>query len=536
MRNKLAAFTLLSIPLMLLVAQYVYRNNYFPLSSKISVSPAQAQTGGTTYYISPTSPPGNDQNNGLSEATPLATFNRAWELLYPGDTLILLDGVYRQTLKPGKRNGTADAPITIRAKNDGKAIIDGEGVRIPVDIGDTWTGESGQNPVGRYFVVEGIVAKDSSGSVYKIVNGDNNIFRRVSGYNANKDGNDHVFTVWSYNNVLEDCVAAGTGRKMILSYRKGNNTIRRCYAQWEMWEGANFCPGPWPWGEQIETYNSSNNIIENSIAVGRSTNGINSFAQGGATSSNNQILGSISIRTGMNRDGSQIYWECPSPYNPNCPYCTDFKGNGGLRQGFNMGNADGSIVTNNVWKDVFAWGNGGLGFHANISTPSGSNNQLIRATMANNGLGDPIYSEIKGKSMRDKDLAEFEVLQDNKIEGTTHQGQGARVEYRYVDGVLTSEPLWPWPMEDRIRTEFAEILGINDYSVTKTIYPILAQYGAVPITGSADLNNDNLVNATDAAILFNNWFNPATSSADIYSDNKVNGIDFSYLKRDWTGN
>ncbi len=32
----------------------------------------------------------------------------------------------------------------------------------------------------------------------------------------------------------------------------------------------------------------------------------------------------------------------------------------------------------------------------------------------------------------------------------TDDGVGASICYRYVDGVLTNEPLWPWPMQGRI--------------------------------------------------------------------------------------
>ncbi len=39
------------------------------------------------------------------------------------------------------------------------------------------------------------------------------------------------------------------------------------------------------------------------------------------------------------------------------------------------------------------------------------------------------------------------------IQGTEHQGEGARLTHRYVDGVLTDQPLWPWPMEERIQRE-----------------------------------------------------------------------------------
>ena len=75
------------------------------------------------YYISPN---GYDNRSGLSESEAWATFNHAWHYLYPGDTLILLDGTYYQTLAPNVRDGTENFPITVKALHDGKAIIDGQ--------------------------------------------------------------------------------------------------------------------------------------------------------------------------------------------------------------------------------------------------------------------------------------------------------------------------------------------------------------------------------------------------------------------------
>ena len=80
-------------------------------------------TGDTTFYISPT---GNDSQSGLSATEAWATFERAWKSMDPGDTLILMDGVYKQSLNP-RGGGVEGKPITIRAQHDGKAIIDGEG-------------------------------------------------------------------------------------------------------------------------------------------------------------------------------------------------------------------------------------------------------------------------------------------------------------------------------------------------------------------------------------------------------------------------
>ena len=56
-------------------------------------------------------------------------------------------------------------------------------------------------------------------------------------------------------------------------------------------------------------------------------------------------------------------------------------------------------------------------------------------------------------------------------------GEGARLTHRYVDGVLTNVPLWPWPMEERIQDELGFSLTemitnlIYDTSDLSEIYP-----------------------------------------------------------------
>lgn len=449
-----------------------------------------------TYYVSPT---GNDSASGTSQSTPWATFNRSWQSLQPGDTLLLMDGTYYQSIAPNVRDGAPNPAINIndyqtypldhperiknyikvKAINDGKAIIDGQGARIPVSSGYAPNGWW----VGSYYVIEGVVAKNSSESVFVIENS-NVVIRRCSGYNANINGNDHVFLLYGYNNLLEDCIAAGSGRKMILIIGAGagggSSIVRRCFAAWQAWKGANFCPGPWPWGDTIESYNSSNNIIENSIGYGKAPlNGINVFAQSGATAANNKVLGSVMIKSGMNWDGSQEVWPCPSPYNSGCPSCADFSSNDALRMGFHLGNADGSYVTDNLFQDVFAWGNGGLGFNVSLR-PIGStnmNNRLVRATLLNNGVGNPIYAYIQNKSMTSEQRQLLSEIADSKIDGVAYNGGGgARLIYRYVDGKLMdgtngqpAQQLWPWPMESRIKDEFAQELGVSNFSVTQAI-------------------------------------------------------------------
>jgi hypothetical protein len=430
------------------------------------------------YYLSPS---GSDSNTGTKETQAWATFNRAWLDLYPGDTLILLDGIYYQTLNPNKRNGEAGKPITIRAKNDGKAIIDGEYKRIPIKLGNTWPG-----PIGNYFILEGLIAKNSNGAVVTIDGGKYNILRRISAYNANTDTNSAVIGVlWesSQYNLIEDCVAAGTGRKMLYTFKGENNIFRRCFVDWQSWDGREWhdC---WPWGDGIEIYNGSFNIIENSITYSKNpTWAINVMANSlEAKAVGNKVLGSIALSAGIKEDSSVMEWGNirPQPTNHTCVRNFDWPGQ---RVGF-MVYGQGEI-RDNLWQDIFSWGNAGLGLSINPGTeyhPNTGNNRIIRAAIFNNGLDNPIgpwpgrYGGLETDALF-VELSKFDSIENSYIEKifvdwpdypngernlTSMTGEGARLTHRYIDGELTDVPLWPWPMEERIQNE----LGI---SVTEII-------------------------------------------------------------------
>lgn len=54
--------------------------------------------------------------------------------------------------------------------------------------------------------------------------------------------------------------------------------------------------------------------------------------------------------------------------------------------------------------------------------------------------------------------------------------QGARLLRRYQDGVLTDQPLWPWPVNQRI-IEAMKSAGYAPVDVTATIEKLL---GPIP--------------------------------------------------------
>ncbi len=69
-----------------------------------------------TYYVSPT---GSDKNTGLSESSPL-TLQKAADITNPGDTVLIMDGVYKNASATGQvvlitRSGGPDAWITYKA-------------------------------------------------------------------------------------------------------------------------------------------------------------------------------------------------------------------------------------------------------------------------------------------------------------------------------------------------------------------------------------------------------------------------------------
>jgi len=418
---------------------------------------------GNSYFLSPT---GDDNNNGNSPEQAWATFDRAWLQLQPGDTLVLLDGVYHQSIHP-QNIGEIGNPVTIRAQNDGQAIIDGEGVRIPILI------EKYRNS---YLAISGIIARNSSESVYKIT-GDHNILQRVSGYDANTDENAMVISISGDYNLLEDCVAAGTGRKMIVVFKGEHNIIRRCFVDWREWDGRNWrdC---WPWGEGIEIYTASYNIIENSIAYGHTARAaISLLAQGGAASNGNKILGAMAISSGMEEDGTPMVWNPPRPQ-PSVSQCVaEIYEWPQYMSGFGVA-VNGGILHDNLLQDILAWGSAryGLSFNVTASNNDINNNYVNRATVFNNGLNEltePYWGPL-GSGARTTELVNFSSIDNSNIEniwtGSTfisQTGEGARLTYRYIDGVMTTEPLWPWPMEDRIMSE----LG---YSVTNMMMGIIS--------------------------------------------------------------
>jgi len=96
---------------------------------------------GAEYHVAQERPRASDDNAGTA-AMPWKTISRAAEVLQPGDTVTVHEGVYREYVQP-KRSGKEGAPIAYRAADGERVIITG------ADVIDDWVLDEGDDPVWR---------------------------------------------------------------------------------------------------------------------------------------------------------------------------------------------------------------------------------------------------------------------------------------------------------------------------------------------------------------------------------------------------
>src|SRR5262245_12815175 len=409
------------------------------------------------YYASPT---GLSTNSGLTQSVPIRPqdFLRNASRAKPGKTLCLRDGTYRGSAfmiqpTPGL-SGLRGDPITIRALNDGGAVIDGQFARYPVLLsGNDW------------FVLEGFNAKSSLREVIVLNAGSaNNIFRRVIAWDANIAWNVHTINVYgnSTHNLFEDVAAFGTGRNTISCAEGGTNcTFRRVWARWE---------GSINVGGKLvfqTSYNTTGVSCENCIATwsGESmpqeyalyNNGApdgsgRTFAnftvqepfaffrsRGSSSTSlkclNAEILGSLSYLKSTVRYGGAQAWHIPGR-------AGDLTGTIGC---FHVRHSMSFIHPshprfNNIWGILLERGTTDLSAF-NVTSVRGTKGDQLGGGSWNIGTGSSGWSTGTSRAA--------------VASPWTTTGAGANLCKRWVNGQVTTEPLWPWPMNDRIKAATA---------------------------------------------------------------------------------
>ena len=412
------------------------------------------------YYASPTG--GGD---GLSPSTPFRVSD-FWAVAAPGKTLCLLDGEYtggNSMIIPGRLKGTSGMPITIRALNDGGATINGQNINNTVYL-------RGND----YFTIEGINAHNSISSVFDVGISNNVIIRRACGWDA-ADLNTNIFSVLgrSAYSLFEDCAGWGICRKVYQLFGGADYvTLRRC---WGRWEGSHVvgpketytlaynnrhalfenCIGTWSGERMKETYYLGDYYGGYWLVNGKPVKYNNyEVAQPYAIFGMDEITDDYSMDKNLNSSmlGCLAYTLPTDRFNSanvmmfltkvdsvNLADLVAVRPQDGTVKPFYFSSLNGGHATN---------------LHASRLTSIGGNND---------DYFDPDW--VKTNVVHAASIA---ALGSSPYDGS----QGANLCYRYVNGVLTNKPLWPWPMNERIKNAMIQS-GRTPVDVTQTVESLL---------------------------------------------------------------
>jgi len=167
---------------------------------------------------------------------------------YCGQTVVIPNGQY-QTLYVSAQCAES-TPLVIRAERDGSVLFDGQGSAIPCNLQGV-----------RWVELEGITCYNSNNMVVNIPNAQHVTLRRVTGYQAGPDYNDHIFEIYHSSDViLEDCAATGRGRNTYIAYESDHVTFRRCWGRY-------VTNGTQQGADWMQIYATSDALIENCVGT-----------------------------------------------------------------------------------------------------------------------------------------------------------------------------------------------------------------------------------------------------------------------------
>lgn len=227
----------------------------------------------SVFYVSPL---GDDSNPGTHER-PWLSLARGTRALRPGQTLELLDGAYdgdttgllQVDCADAARHGRPDAPITVRAENERGAVLQGDGAAVPLELRNC-----------SHWIIEGLLlssAHDDAvpqgtdvGSVAMLHGGQDLTLRRLLLMRPNHSRHSHVLRVLEATRVLvEECEVYDFYHNAFEAVRSANVTFRRNYfhSRYAVSEGNAVSTDDPTRGEiAIQVEESSSPLLENNVA------------------------------------------------------------------------------------------------------------------------------------------------------------------------------------------------------------------------------------------------------------------------------
>jgi hypothetical protein len=264
---------------------------------------ATAPAGAAECFVAPD---GNDDHDGTARSAPLGSFSAAFSRLEPGDTLTLLDGTYtrdangRFRVRCGQKapNSGEDARITVRADNERRASIKGNGEVDRIQIHDC-----------QYWTVDDLRAssadrQDGSDAVFLIRNSHHIRLRNLLIHDVNRYQNSTGLQVTiSHHVVAENIGIYYFHRHGFSAYKSDQITLRRAYIDGRSasdvedgWDSHHCCTEGGD--EVISFYYTSNPTAENVITRdSEALSVISGFdtVLGNPGGRHNELLGSVSL-------------------------------------------------------------------------------------------------------------------------------------------------------------------------------------------------------------------------------------------------
>jgi hypothetical protein len=434
---------------------------------------ATAKATSCDYYASPTG-----TGNGLSATSPFR-ISSFWPVASAGKTLCLLDGTYTgdarsMILPPQRLNGASGLPITVRALNDGKVLINGQGGQLPVQL-----------YYNDWFVIEGINACCSGGAVVALSHSNNNVVRRVAAWDA-ADKNATIFGAHlaSYN-LFEDVAGWGTARKIFAMSQGGDyTTVRRAWGRWERSTVVG------PKHTYSLAYNSYHMTCENCLGT-----------WSGQGMPETYVLKDYSGRPWTGNGAGTLY-----NHDVNQPYgIFSIDGESGDKNAYaRLLGSLAYVLPADIYKPSF------LVFMSNLASVEVKGTAAYIASGTNLSVRPfGLYGPSGATNLQASDVTSFGGKTSDILvpwnasnawsasspsayapgENIFNTTRGANLCYSYRDGNLTNQPLWPWPMNQRIKDALVQS-GRSPVDITATIQGFFgsipaACYAATPIPPKA---------------------------------------------------
>jgi hypothetical protein len=430
-----------------------------------------------TYYVDASRP--NNDGNGQTAAAAKKYIASGCSLLSDNDTLIILDGVYSNP--DDNFRSLTGSDKTIRARNDGGVII---------------TAENAFFINADYLTIEGLKI---SGTSQKEIDGSHIKIIRCAFQGGPANGNVINFAFGGSYNLLEDCWFFGLGgRYKVLIYRADHDIMRRCVIRQDAgWTAYESDPEA-----GISIYESSHLRLQNVAVIDCNSTYTANYVgayyvtghAGNPSSDDLALAGCMSI----NNHGEHLHNDTDDG-GTGC-VINDFVAYGAGEDGIGASNTSMDMTVTRAtiggMKDcaIGNWGDYTITLSNSVLWSCGSN---VKGSVAGSYCNTSDPNDLSGTGITHINPLTNGLLYLPRIEdgstlktgGSGNSQRGAQIINRIGESgttygepgyeAETGESLWPWPNEDRIKTDMAAVStrgfcakvdGLNGRPLTLTSY------------------------------------------------------------------